>query len=180
MKQQTLDELSNFLAEMETELSCCNARELGKRRLTSRIIQVTLAMMLVLLVANSYYLYQLSNGLSDSLHMVDTMAEQFGRVTGSLAQVTDSIDVINKQFVSLDGIDADMAMVSDEVSTISGSLLGISDTVTGLSSELYQIDRSMSVMDGQVYGMTGNVQQIGSSVNKMAGPMSTFNSMMPW
>ena len=107
MKQQILDELSTFLSDMERELSCCNETELRKRRLTSRIIRATLTLMLVLLAANSWYLYQLSTGLSDSLRMVDTMAEQFGRVTGSLSRVTGSVENISQQIVSLDNIDAE-------------------------------------------------------------------------
>jgi len=180
MKQQILDELSRFLGEMEQELSCCNEQELSKRRLTSRIIKGTLTLMLVLLVANSYFLYQLSTGLSDNLRMVDRMAEQFGRVTVSLAHLTDSVGTIGTHVVMLDSIDSDMAVVSSGIVTISGSLDSISGTVSSLGNELYYVDRSMSVMDGQVYGLTGNMRQIGSNVDRMAGPMKMFNSMMPW
>ena len=180
MKQQILDELSTFLSDMERELACCNETELRKRQLTSRIIRGTLALMLVLLLANSWYLYKLSTGLSDNLRMVDTMAEQFGHVTGSLQRMTGAVGSINRQFLSLDEIDLAMETVTGEVSRINQSLAGIAGTVSGLSGELYHIDRSMLVMDGQVFGMSGNVQQIGGSVNKMAGPMSFMNSIMPW
>ena len=180
MKQQTLDNLNHFLLEIEEELSCCNAEELSKRRLTSRIIKGTLTLMLVLLIANSYFLYLLSTGLSDNLRMVDLMAEEFGHVTGSLSSLTDSVGAIGTQIVTLDSIDADMAEVSSGAVTISSSLNSISDTVSDLGNELYYVDRSMYVMDGQVYGMTGNVQEIGNNVDRMTGPMKMFNSMMPW
>ena len=180
MKQQILDELSRFLVEMEQELSCCNEQELSKRRLTSRIIKGTMTLMLVLLIANSYFLYQLSTGLSDNLRMVDQMAEQFGRVTGSLSHLTDSVGVIGTHVVTLDSIDVDMAAVSSGIVSISSSLDGISGTVSGLGDELYYVDHSMSILDGQVYGMTGNMRQIGSNVDRMAAPMRIFNSMMPW
>ena len=180
MKQQILDELSAFLSEMERELACCNEAELRKRQLTSRIIRATLTLMVVLLVANTWYLYQLSTGLSDNLRTVDTMADQFGRVTGSLQRMTGTVESINRQFLSLDDIDLAMETVTGEVSRINQSLAGIAGTVTGLSSELYHVDRSMLVMDGQVHGMSGNVQQIGGSVHKMAGPMNFMNSIMPW
>lgn len=180
MKQQILDELTRFLGEMEEELSCCNQEELTKRQLTSKIIRGTLLLVLCLFAANSYYLYQLSSGLSDSLAMIDVMAERFGHATGSLRRITGEVDSISTKFHVLDGINTDMANVSHEVAAIGGSLGGISATVGSLGNEMQQVNFSMSLMDAQVYGMNGNVQQIGSDMHKMSGPMNFMNKMMPW
>lgn len=180
MNKAILNELTRFLDEMEGELSCCNEEELRKRRTTSRIIQGTLGLILILFVANSYCLYILSTGLSESLTMVDSMAVRFGQVTGSLNRVTGSVSSINVQLATLDGIDADMAKVSSEVSSISNALLGINSTITGLSGEVQTVDRSMGVINNQVYNLSGNVQQIGGSVHKISKPMGFMNKMMPW
>jgi methyl-accepting chemotaxis protein len=180
MNKAILDELTRFLNEMEGDLSCCNEEELRKQGITSRIIKGTLALMLVLFVANSYSLYLLSTGLSESLEMVDSMAVRFGQVTGSLSRVTDSVSSIDVQLATLDRIDADMAEVSSEVSNISNALLGINSTVTGLSGEMQVVDRSMGVINSQVYNMSGNVQQMGGNVHKISKPMGIMNKMVPW
>lgn len=180
MRQEILDELTRFLGEMEGELSCCYRDEINKQRMTSRIVRGTLALLLALVTANCYYLYQLSNGLHESLQMVDVMAQQFSQVTGSLNRVTGAVSRIGSHMQTLDGIDADMAEVTGEVVRIGTALTGISGTVTNLSEELLHVNRSMGVIDGQVYQMTGNVQQIGGGMHRISGPMSFMNKMMPW
>ncbi len=180
MRQQILDELKHFLREMESDLSCCYQDEIDKQRITTRIIRGTLALMLALVIANSYYLYQLSAGLHNSLVMVDVMAHHFGQVTDSLTRVTGSVTRIASRLQTLDAIDADMAGVTREVVRISGALGGISGTITELSDELLRVNQSMGVIDGQVLHMTGNVQQIGGGMQKISGPMNFMNTMMPW
>jgi len=180
MKQQILDELSSFLSGMEQQLAHTNSTELGKRRITSRIIRLTLSLMLVLLVVNSILLYRLSTGLSETLGMVDHITLQFSGVAGSMGQVTTAVESINVRFEALDAIDDDMSGVTGEVALIDAALGGIAGTVGELSQDLYLVDRSMSFMDRQVSGMTGNMQHIGSNVDRMAGPMSFMNSFMPW
>lgn len=180
MRQEILDELSRFLGEMESELSCCYRDEIARQRMTSRIIRGTLALLLVVVVANCYYLYQLATGLHDSLQTIDVMADRFGRVTASLNRVTGAVTHIGGQMQTLDAIDADMAEVTGEVVRISDALAGIAGTVTGLSGELLRVDQSMGVIDGQMFHMTGNVQQIDGGMHRLSGPMNFMNSMMPW
>lgn len=180
MRQEILDELSRFLYEMEGDLSRCYRDEIDKQRMTSRIIRGTLTLLLVLVVANCYYLYQLSTGLHDSLQTIDVMADRFGHVTESLNRVTGTVTHIGARMQTLDGIDADMADVTGEVVRISDALAGIAATVAGLSDELLHVNRSMGVIDGQVFHMTGNVQQIDGGMNRISGPMGFMNSMMPW
>lgn len=180
MRQQILDDLTRFMREMEDDLSCCYRDEIDKQRMTTRIIRGTLALMLAVLIANSYYLYQLSAGLHESLLMVDVMAHRFGQVTDSLSRVTGSMTHIGARLQTLDGIDSDMAGVTGEVVRISDALCGISGTVTELSDELLRVNQSMGVIDGQVFHMTGNVQQIGGGMQKISGPMNFMNKMVPW
>lgn len=180
MKQQVLDELTGFLSGIEQDLAHTNKTELGKRRVTTRIIKLTLSLMLVLLLVNSVLLYRLSTGLSDTLTMVDHISLRFAQVAGSMDRVTAAVESINVRFGALDSIDDDMMDVTGEVALIDTALNGISGTVVELSQDLYLVDRSMSHMDLQVSGMTGNMQNIGRDVNKMSGPMSFMNSFMPW
>ena len=180
MRQQILDELSRFLHDMEGELSCCYREEIDNHRMTTRIVRGTLALLVTVVIANCYYLYQLSAGLHQSLLMVDVMAHRFGQVTESLNRVTGSVSHIGSRLQTLDGIDSDMADVTREVVSISTALSGISDTVTQLSDELLRVNRSMGAIDGQVFHMTGNVQQIGGGMQQISGPMSFMNKMMPW
>ncbi|MEZ5541800.1 MAG: hypothetical protein R3F42_07135 [Pseudomonadota bacterium] len=180
MRQQILDELTRFLGEMEGELSCVYRDEIDKQRMTSRIVRGTLALLLAVVTANCYYLYQLSTGLHESLVMVDVMAHRFGQVTTSLNRVTGSVAHIGERIQSLDGIDTDMGAVTTEVVRITAALSGIAGTVTDLSVELQQVNAAMGVIDGQVYGLTGNVRQIGGGMQQMSGPMSFMNKMMPW
>lgn len=180
MRQQILDELTRFLGEMEGELSCSYREETDSQRMTTRIVRGTLALLSALVIANCYYLYQLSSGLHESLLMVDVMAHRFGQVTDSLNRVTGSVTHIGTRMQTLDGIDADLAEVTGEVERISGALTGISATVAGLSGELQAVNRSMGVIDGQVLTMTGDVRQLDGGMQQISGPMGFMNRMMPW
>jgi len=180
MRQSTLNELTRFLVEMDADLVASNRRSIQRSRVTTLIIQIVLVIMIFLFILNARLLWNLAQGMDNSLQTVDEMVLGFGRITEDVSGVHHSVQAMGQDLYTLQVITDSMHGIQADVAAMQAYLQAVNASVLGVNSKLYGVENVMGGLDGQMRGITQNVQTMGHSVQQISRPAKLMNSFMPW
>lgn len=180
IKSEISTKLCHFLSTMEEDLKRANEKSIQRRFVTSIVIRITLGFMLLLAIANIYFLNMLSDGLTNTLDSADVISQEFSNIANDMTAVTSSVEKINFEVNALIPIAKNVSFIDHNMNGITQNLHNITTSMGGIETSINQVDRSMTHVDHTMREVSKDMYFIGEDVNNMSAPAKWMNKMLPW
>jgi len=179
-KKAMSEELCEFLTDMETNLSKENNEAIKRRHITTIIMRITLLIMLILTIADWFFLDMLTVSMVSTLKTVDNISAKFNLISNDMATITATVQKIDNDMIPLTPMTKNMISVHDHMFLISREMHNTTNIVNAIDESVYQIDTSMNYVDYRMFGVSQDMNLIGYDMHKMSKPAGWMNKMMPW
>jgi len=180
LKKEMSKELCEFLTDMEADLSKENDEAIKRRYVTTIIMRITLLVMLILTIADWFFLDMLTVSMVNTLKTVDNISEKFNHISDDMTVITATVQEIDNDMIALTPMTENMISVHNHMFLISQEMHNTANIVNAIDKSVYQIDTSMSYVDYRMLGVPQDMNLIGRDMHKMSKPAGWMNKMVPW
>ena len=142
---------------------------------TQRIIRGVVLLLVIAAAINLYLIQDLAGGMQSMTANMESMYDNFSRVSRDMHDITATVMAMNDQVRSLPPMREDMVLISQDMTRINQDVQTIDGDLAGMDQHVATITNGVSEMAWRFDQLIQTTQGMGYHVNQMSQPVRTLD-----
>lgn len=142
---------------------------------TQRIIRAVVLLLVIAAVINLYLIQDLARGMLSMTANMESMYDNFSRVSRDMHAVTAAVVTMNDQVHSLPHLREDMVFINQDMTRITQYVQTMDGDLAAMDQHVATITNGVSEMAWRFDQLIQTTQGMGYNVNQMSQPVRTLD-----